>query len=252
MYHPKKKSQQPTLFDVIHNIHSSAVPRVICNSKLSFSKRIHFLFLLISLLLPMNIYAGIVSTSGGTASTSSTSTTTTIAKATKIYSYPMTPTMFLHPVHNARRKLLKYQQNSLKHRVNNDDEIMVFLNQLHQPFESYTGKERLFLPLIPRNSSSIDDNDNDKYHRHHLASLLQEIQEQAVDHDRILRNFEKSRRMSRFEQHRRNMNINDNTYQSVPLSQGPGTHYATLWVGTPFQRVTAIVDTGEYFPNYLF
>lgn len=33
-------------------------------------------------------------------------------------------------------------------------------------------------------------------------------------------------------------------YQAVPLSQGYGTHFASLWVGTPTpQRKTVIVDT---------
>eukprot|EP00554_Chaetoceros_debilis_P012116 CAMPEP_0194121030 /NCGR_PEP_ID=MMETSP0150-20130528/45431_1 /TAXON_ID=122233 /ORGANISM="Chaetoceros debilis, Strain MM31A-1" /LENGTH=1086 /DNA_ID=CAMNT_0038813319 /DNA_START=182 /DNA_END=3441 /DNA_ORIENTATION=+ len=36
-------------------------------------------------------------------------------------------------------------------------------------------------------------------------------------------------------------------FQSAPLSQGYGTHYATLWVGTPTpQRKTLIVDTGSH------
>jgi len=36
-------------------------------------------------------------------------------------------------------------------------------------------------------------------------------------------------------------------YQSAPLSQGLGTHYATVWVGTPTpQRKTLIVDTGSH------
>jgi len=36
-------------------------------------------------------------------------------------------------------------------------------------------------------------------------------------------------------------------FQSVPLAQGYGTHYVTLWVGTPTpQRKTLIVDTGSH------
>ena len=36
-------------------------------------------------------------------------------------------------------------------------------------------------------------------------------------------------------------------FQSAPLSQGYGTHYVTLWVGTPTpQRKTLIVDTGSH------
>lgn len=38
-----------------------------------------------------------------------------------------------------------------------------------------------------------------------------------------------------------------NAYQTVPLSQGYGTHFATAWVGTPMpQPQTLIVDTGSH------
>ena len=37
-----------------------------------------------------------------------------------------------------------------------------------------------------------------------------------------------------------------NRYQAVPLSQGYGTHYVSVWVGGPTpQRKTVIIDTGE-------
>ncbi len=37
-------------------------------------------------------------------------------------------------------------------------------------------------------------------------------------------------------------------YQAVPLSQGYGTHYANLWIGSPHpQRKTLIVDTGSHY-----
>ena len=39
-----------------------------------------------------------------------------------------------------------------------------------------------------------------------------------------------------------------NNYQAVPLSQGYGTHYANVWVGSPRpQRKTLIVDTGSHY-----
>lgn len=39
-----------------------------------------------------------------------------------------------------------------------------------------------------------------------------------------------------------------NHYQAVPLSQGYGTHYANLWIGSPQpQRKTLIVDTGSHY-----
>ena len=40
-------------------------------------------------------------------------------------------------------------------------------------------------------------------------------------------------------------------YQSVPLSQGYGTHLANIWVGSPQpQRKTVIVDTGSHFTAF--
>ena len=37
-------------------------------------------------------------------------------------------------------------------------------------------------------------------------------------------------------------------YQAVPLSQGYGTHFANVWVGSPTpQRKTVIVDTGSHY-----
>lgn len=40
-------------------------------------------------------------------------------------------------------------------------------------------------------------------------------------------------------------------YQSVPLSQGYGTHYANIWVGSPTpQRKTVIVDTGSHYTAF--
>ncbi len=40
-------------------------------------------------------------------------------------------------------------------------------------------------------------------------------------------------------------------YQAVPLSQGYGTHYVHLWVGSPVpQRQSVIVDTGSHFTGF--
>ncbi len=41
-----------------------------------------------------------------------------------------------------------------------------------------------------------------------------------------------------------------NSYQTSPIFQGYGTHYATIWVGTPPQRKTVIVDTGSHFTAF--
>ena len=40
-------------------------------------------------------------------------------------------------------------------------------------------------------------------------------------------------------------------YQAVPLSQGYGTHFANVWVGSPVpQRKTVIVDTGSHYTAF--
>jgi len=42
-----------------------------------------------------------------------------------------------------------------------------------------------------------------------------------------------------------------NSFQTAPLSQGVGTHYASVWIGTPTpQRSTVIVDTGSHFTAF--
>ena len=41
-----------------------------------------------------------------------------------------------------------------------------------------------------------------------------------------------------------------NSYQTSALHQGYGTHYATIWVGTPPQRKSVIVDTGSHFTAF--
>jgi hypothetical protein len=40
-------------------------------------------------------------------------------------------------------------------------------------------------------------------------------------------------------------------FQAVPLSQGYGTHYVNLWIGSPtVQRKTLIVDTGSHYTAF--
>jgi len=42
----------------------------------------------------------------------------------------------------------------------------------------------------------------------------------------------------------------DGTVEVSPLWQGLGTHYATVWVGTPPQRKSVIVDTGSHYTAF--
>lgn len=96
------------------------------------------------------------------------------------------------------------------------------------------------------------------------------------DHNNNIRRFNEDRKFSRFEHARNRRTKEDNrnkdnqsqqqetgdgsesatavmevasfdTFQTAPLSQGIGTHYATVWVGSPVpQPQTLIVDTGSH------
>ena len=41
-----------------------------------------------------------------------------------------------------------------------------------------------------------------------------------------------------------------NSYQTTPVHQGYGTHFATIWVGTPPQRKSVIIDTGSHYTAF--
>eukprot|EP00956_Cyclotella_meneghiniana_P003451 scaffold4187_cov55-Cyclotella_meneghiniana.AAC.4 len=41
-----------------------------------------------------------------------------------------------------------------------------------------------------------------------------------------------------------------NAYQTTPVHQGYGTHFATMWVGTPPQRKSVIIDTGSHYTAF--
>ena len=41
-----------------------------------------------------------------------------------------------------------------------------------------------------------------------------------------------------------------NAYQTTPVHQGYGTHFATIWVGTPPQRKSVIIDTGSHYTAF--
>lgn len=79
------------------------------------------------------------------------------------------------------------------------------------------------------------------------------------DSDNAKEDFDEHRHLSRFErseqekaQHRNlaATDQNKDLYQVTPLFQGYGTHYATVWVGTPPQRKSVIVDTGSHFTAF--
>lgn len=80
----------------------------------------------------------------------------------------------------------------------------------------------------------------------------------GIDHLRLVSNFENERKQSRYSRRRHlQEDIEEvkhggsfESFQTAPLSQGVGTHYATVWVGTPSQPQTVIVDTGSHLTAF--
>lgn len=80
----------------------------------------------------------------------------------------------------------------------------------------------------------------------------------GIDHLRTKSNFEDERKQSRYSRRRSlQEDIEEvkhggsfESFQTAPLSQGIGTHYATVWVGTPSQPQTVIVDTGSHLTAF--
>ena len=66
------------------------------------------------------------------------------------------------------------------------------------------------------------------------------------------RQIRKSNKCSSDNERRRGLRYADYDYNyfTSPLHQGYGTHYATLWVGTPPQRKSVIVDTGSHYTAF--
>lgn len=111
--------------------------------------------------------------------------------------------------------------------------------------------------LLQRNEEKEDYNDtNDTVLRlpllTHDALKRRRLSELGLDHHHRFENeFESPpqrynrRRRSRHSSTSRRLGGEDDTVEVGGLYQGYGTHYVDLWVGTPPQRQTVIVDTGS-------
>jgi hypothetical protein len=190
------------------------------------------------------IYATCTATA--TRTTSSISKTGMDDQDQQLPSFPLNPTVFLHPAHKTRSAP----------------------QQLHPHVGAvYAGLDYLSVP-----DAHDGDGDGDGRHLQHVN-----------DHNDMIREFQERRQCSRFEHARRSMiegmmsefdrSLEDsedededyydddestsntksmqggafNAYQTAPISQGIGTHYATLYIGSPMpQPQTLIVDTGSH------
>ena len=97
-------------------------------------------------------------------------------------------------------------------------------------------RERMGVNLHPNWSGNYSDPNEEFLELHDPSVLASEIKQQHCNS----RNLLASLIGGKFDR-----------YQGVPLSQGYGTHYVHLWVGSPVpQRQSVIVDTGSHFTAF--
>jgi len=66
----------------------------------------------------------------------------------------------------------------------------------------------------------------------------------------LTNNYNSNNYNSNNDNQHRHTQENHNPYQLTPLFQGYGTHYSTVWVGSPPQRKSVIVDTGSHYTAF--
>lgn len=119
---------------------------------------------------------------------------------------------------------------------NNEKRRLDLLND----FEEQEYKHAIYAPLHHFLSTNDDDVENN------AARIMEEF-EQYRQISRFERNYQSQHKK---EHKRRKLQI-DKQQQTVPLFQGYGTHYSTVWVGSPqAQRKTVIVDTGSHYTAF--
>lgn len=101
-----------------------------------------------------------------------------------------------------------------------------------------------------------DDDDTDESQTDPSSSVvLQTNNETSISNQTFQRHLKRStgKRDSHESDfsHPQNKGGQFNNYQAVPVSQGYGTHYANMWIGSPtLQRKTLIVDTGSHYTAF--
>ena len=192
-------------------------------------------------------------------------------------SFPLKPTVLLHPAHaHASRSNSNSNGNERKTQSTDESNTNTNTNSILHPHVSavYVGLDYLSLDEEQEHTSGIHDNDSDSDN-----AINTKDQSFIREHNDNIRRFNEVRKFSRFEHASRINQAREqdkgalfrklydddfddddadevaktmaggsfDAFQSAPLSQGIGTHYATVWVGSPIpQPQTLIVDTGSH------
>jgi hypothetical protein len=121
--------------------------------------------------------------------------------------------------------------------------------QLHPTSELLVEKgsqRHLVAATLPKESDGLKLDD---FHGHrHLTRY--ERQYRLNQDINLESNWDGVYRDYNFTNHR-HLKAHEDPYVATPLNQGYGTHYVTLWVGSPTpQRKTVIVDTGSHYTAF--
>jgi len=148
-------------------------------------------------------------------------------------------TLLLHPT--SERVNERRSRRSLK-KVN---ETLRLLKQ--------TRNSAVYATLADERDEGISDVEKDFHLHRHLSRYERAFREREgldlqLDWNGTY-SHQENRRIEEYEHIRHSGSYSH--YQAVPLSQGYGTHYAHLWVGTPkAQRQSVIVDTGSHYTAF--
>lgn len=185
----------------------------------------------------------VLTAAAGTRGTTSTGQ----SQSRNIQHYELRPTAALREEQRQRRRLAKNQTSDWEppsewfhpyvsgvyatlQQTQNNSLFREFQRLRHlSRYERHFRRQLLQQPHRHRNTTALH-NSSDIYHRYLKRYLLfssSESQQESLVGGQF------------------------NQYQGVPLSQGYGTHYVHLWVGSPVpQRQTTIVDTGSHFTAF--
>ncbi len=154
----------------------------------------------------------------------------------KIEKWNLEPSSVLlfQPSTRRRRKLSHHDVYSLFHNYTNNNS-----NHTQHTWKNlYTSFTEL-----PEDGDHVDEEMLELIQQHNSRIQEWEEQRQYSRYEHDLRR--RRRRLQQGEEDR------SQQQQWVPLSQGYGTHYATVWVGSPTpQRKSVIVDTGSHYTAF--
>ena len=201
-----------------------------------------------------------------------------------IFSFSLNPTVFLHPAHDHDRASASASAPKLNASGDSDKDLELDRHLYSTPRSrnSQVGSVYVGLDYLSVHEHEHGQRDGHLKDGTSIDVDLEHRRQLIDDHNEMVRTFQEQRKYSRFE-HARKMkqnpkglnfrslslynNDNEGTapknsnesdseslvggsfdaYQTAPLSQGIGTHYATVYIGSPMpQPQTLIVDTGSH------